>query len=54
MPSSKGASPPRDRTQVSCVSSIGRWILYHCTTWEVHTAEGFFTHLATWEARGAT
>ena len=26
MPSSRGSSPPRDQTQVSC---IGRWILYH-------------------------
>ena len=28
---SRGSSQPRDRTQVSC---IGRWILYHCATWE--------------------
>ena len=26
------SSWPRDRTHVSCVSSIGRQILYHCTT----------------------
>ena len=26
MPSSRGSSPLRDRTQVSC---IGRWIFYH-------------------------
>ena len=32
--SSRGSSPSRDRTQVSCVSCIGRWILYHCATWE--------------------
>ena len=25
---SRGSSQPRDRTQVSCVSSTGRWILY--------------------------
>ena len=27
--SSKGSSLPRDWTRVSCVSCIGRWILYH-------------------------
>ena len=30
---SKGSSPPRDQTGNSCVSCIGRWILYHCITW---------------------
>ena len=38
MPSSRGSSQPRDRTCVSYVSSIGRWVLlplHHmaCTTW---------------------
>ena len=28
MPSSRGSSQPRDGTQVSCVSCIGRWFLY--------------------------
>ena len=28
MPSSSGSSPPRDRTLISCVSCIGRRILY--------------------------
>ena len=32
--SSRESSWPRDGTQVSCISWIGRWILYHCTTWE--------------------
>ena len=32
MPSSRGSSGPRDRTQVSCIFCTGRWILYHCTT----------------------
>ena len=27
----RGSSRPRDRT---CVSCPGRWILYHCATWE--------------------
>ena len=29
---SRGSSPPRNQIQVSSVSCIGRWILYHCTT----------------------
>ena len=32
---SRGASWPRDRTGVSCISCIGRWVLYHSTTWGV-------------------
>ena len=32
--SSRGSSPPRDRTQGSCVSCTGRQILYHWVTWE--------------------
>ena len=31
---SRGCSWPRDRTQVSCVSCIGRQNLYNCATWE--------------------
>ena len=31
---SRGSSWPRDWTQVSCVSCIGRRILYHWATWE--------------------
>ena len=34
MPSSRGSSQPRDRTQVSCFSCIGRQILCCCATWE--------------------
>ena len=33
---SRGSSRPRDGNCISCVSCIGRWILYHCTTWEAH------------------
>ena len=29
MPSSRESSPPRDWTHVSCVTCIGRWVLYH-------------------------
>ena len=31
--SSRGSSRPRDQTHVSCVSCIGRWVLYHWATW---------------------
>ena len=34
--SSRGSSRPRGRTQVSCVSCIGRQILYYRATWEPH------------------
>ena len=30
----RGSSQPRDRTQVSCISCVGRRILYHWATWE--------------------
>ena len=32
--SSRGSSQPRNWTCVSYISCIGRWILYHCATWE--------------------
>ena len=35
---SRGSSRPRDWTCVSCVSCIGRWILYRWATWEVHSS----------------
>ena len=34
LPSPGESSHPRDRTRIFCISCIGRWILYHCTTWE--------------------
>ena len=39
--SSRGYFPPRDWTLASCVSYIGRWILYHCTTWEAHKNKAY-------------
>ena len=33
----QGIFPTRDWTQVSCISCIGKWILYLCTTWEAPT-----------------
>ena len=35
---SRGSSQPRDWTCISCVSCIGSWILYHCTTWKAPKA----------------
>ena len=32
--SSRGSSQHREVTWASCVSYIGRWILYHCATWK--------------------
>ena len=37
----RGSSQPRDRTHVSCISCISRWVLYHWATqeaqdWHVH------------------
>ena len=32
--SSRGSSRPTYQTHVSCIHCIGRWILYHCLTWE--------------------
>ena len=37
--SSKGSSQPRDQTHIS---SIGRWILYHCTSWEAHPSDQIY------------
>ena len=34
---SRGSFWPRDWTHVSCVSCSGKWILYHCATWETFT-----------------
>ena len=39
--SSRGYIPPRDWTLASCVSYIGRQILYRCTTWEAHINKAY-------------
>ena len=36
---SRGSSWPRDQTQVSCISCIGRQILYHWASWEAPTGQ---------------
>ena len=33
---SRGSSWPRDQT---CISCIGKWVLYHCATWETYVRE---------------
>ena len=30
---SGGSSQPREGTHISCISCLGRWILYHWATW---------------------
>ena len=38
MPSSRGSSQPRDQTHISCVSCIGRQVLYHTSEAQIlHT-----------------
>ena len=37
---SRGSSWPRDWTHVSCISCIGRRIIYHWATWEDHKTWG--------------
>ena len=32
--SSRGSSQPRYCMHISCISCIGRWVLYHCAIWE--------------------
>ena len=39
---SRGCSPSRDLTCVSCISRISRQILYHCATWEGQNASYLF------------
>ena len=50
--SSRGSSRPRDRTRASCVSCIGRQILYHRATWEapfqVLSSSNIFSTLYLW------
>ena len=48
--SSRGSSWPRDWTPVSWDSCFGRWILYHCVTWEASqgTTQLSFTSMLKW------
>ena len=39
IPYYKESSWSRNQTHVSCISCIGRWIFYCCTTWEVSESQ---------------
>ena len=53
---SRGSSWPMDQSHVSCISCIGRQVLYHCATWEAHTSlsscqrEGGLNYICGWWA----
>ena len=32
---SRGSSPPGGQTHIFCIDHSGKWVLYHCTIWEV-------------------
>ena len=54
MPSFRGSPRPRDQTHVSCVSCIGRWVLYHsCHLGSPHMVigDGKSEILASWESQ---
>ena len=40
---SRGHSWPKDWTHISCVSCIGRWILYYCDIWEAQVTNSIKT-----------
>ena len=40
---SRGSFWSRNQTYISCISCIGRWILYHCATWEILTMNDWMT-----------
>ena len=44
LPSPGESSHPGDQTHVFCVSCLGRWILYHCATWEAPEETGMRTN----------
>ena len=49
---SRVSSPPRDWRCISCVSCIGRQVLYHCATWEAPRDGGRQISLVTLFLRG--
>jgi len=40
-PSPEDLPDPEVKHPVYCISGIGKWILYHCTTWEALQTEEF-------------
>ena len=51
---SRESSWPKDQTQVSCTSCVGRQILYHCATWDAHGGQRFIYRLGNWGGRDLT
>ena len=49
-PFSRGSSWPMDRTHLSCVSCIGRKILYHWATWEANVLN--LPKISQWKYKG--
>ena len=45
---SRGSFQPRDWNHISCISCIGRLILYHYATWEAPHTRIFLPKLFTW------
>ena len=45
---SKGYSQPRGWIHVSCVFYIGKWILYHCATWQAHLYNRSWERIGFW------
>ena len=44
----QGSSQPRGRTCVSCISSIGRWSLYHWVTYHYSKEEYLLQFIVSW------
>ena len=40
-PTPRESSRPNDQTCISCLSCVGRWILYHCTTSKSRNPEDY-------------
>ena len=51
----QGIFPTRDWTCISCISCIGRWLLYQCATWEALYIGIVATHssVLAWRILGA-
>ena len=42
---SRGSSQPKDQTWVSGISWVGKWVLYHCTTWAALVSQDMVSKL---------
>ena len=47
-PSSRGSSPPRDGTRVSCIPCTGRWVLHHHHHLGSRTQRVIFSIICNW------